>query len=85
MIANGEGVWSRSCQCEKRLGRGRASLLLRSTGGGCNLAGAHEVANILLQELVVTVELVVLFTNSFYAVKDINERFLQSFGVSGHC
>lgn len=56
-------------------------LLLPSAARCRDLAGAHQVADVLLQELVVAVELVVLLTNGLNAVEDGQERVLQSFGV----
>lgn len=47
-----------------------------------NLTGAHEVANIFLQELVVVVELVMFLANGLDAVKDHQERILQSLCMS---
>jgi hypothetical protein len=43
---------------------------------GCDLASAHQVADVLLQELVVVIKLVVFFTNSLDAVKDGDKRIL---------
>jgi hypothetical protein len=43
---------------------------------------AHQVADVLLQELVVVVELVVFFLDGFDAVEDFDEGFLEDFGVS---
>jgi hypothetical protein len=42
----------------------------------CDLASAHQVANVLLQELVVVIELVMFFANGFDAVEDCEERVL---------
>jgi hypothetical protein len=65
------------------LGDGCSSeLLLAATARGRNLAGAHQVANVLLQELVVVIKLVVLFTDGFDAVKDRDERVLEGLGMS---
>ena len=47
-----------------------------ATGGG-NLARAHEVANVLLEKLVVAVELVVLLFNGLYTVEEQEEGFLE--------
>jgi hypothetical protein len=52
------------------------NLFLALTTCGCNFAGAHQVANVLLQKLVVVVKLIVLFANGFNAVKDGKERIL---------
>lgn len=56
-------------------------LLLGSAGRGSDLAGAHEVADILLQEFVVAVELVVFLADGLYAVENINEGLLKRLGV----
>lgn len=42
----------------------------------------HEVANVLLEKLVVVVELVVLLLDGLDAVEDHDERVLQSQGMS---
>ncbi len=57
-------------------------LFLDPAARSCDFAGAHEITNVLLQELVVTVELVMLLANGLYAVEDVDEGVLQSFGVS---
>lgn len=57
------------------------SFLSAATRGG-NLCGAHEIANVLLQELVIVVKFVVLFTHCLDTVEDGDERILQGFGMS---
>lgn len=47
-----------------------------------NLGGTHEVTNVLLEELVIVVKLVVLFTHSLDTVENGDERVLQGFGMS---
>lgn len=56
--------------------------LLALGAGGRDLACGHEIANVLLEELVVVIELVVLFADSFDSVEDGEERLLQGFCVS---
>jgi hypothetical protein len=51
-----------------------------ATGGG-NIARAHEVANVLLEELVVAVELVVFLLDGLYAVEEQQKGFLQCPGM----
>ena len=46
------------------------------TGGG-DLARTHEVANVLLEKLVVAVELVVFLLDGLYPVEEQQEGFLQ--------
>lgn len=58
------------------------TLFLALATRGCDLASAHQVADVLLQELVVVIKLVMFFANSLDAVKDGNERILQCLGVS---
>lgn len=58
-----------------------AALFLAPAARGRNLAGAHQIANVLLEELVVVVELVVLFPHSLDTVEDGEERLLQELGV----
>jgi hypothetical protein len=58
------------------------NLFLALTTCGCDFASAHQIANVLLQELVVVIKLVVLFANGFDTVEDGKERILQRFGVS---
>lgn len=60
---------------------GKAALLLASAPRCRNLAGAHQVTNVFLEELVVVVELVVLFPHSLDAVEDGEERLLQKLGM----
>jgi hypothetical protein len=69
------------CPAQRQSLQRYLSLLSLATRCG-NLAGAHQVTNILLQELVVVVELVVLFLDRFDAMEDCDEGVLQSFGVS---
>src|SRR3569833_1314258 len=57
-------------------------LFLVPTARRCNLAGAHEVSDVLLKELVMVVELVVFFLDGFDAVEDGEQRVLQGFGMS---
>lgn len=53
-----------------------------SFAAGCrDFAGCHEIPNILLQKFIVIVELVVLFLDSFNAVKEADERVLECLGV----
>lgn len=42
----------------------------------CDLASAHQVANVLLQKLVIVIKLVMFFTNGFDAVEDCEKRVL---------
>ena len=63
-------------------GRAETKLLLNSAAGRRYLAGTHEVTNVLLQKLVVTVKLVVLLADGLYAVEDVDERVLKGLGVS---
>lgn len=51
--------------------------LLGAAGRGGNVAGAHEIADIFLQEPVVVVEFVVLLADGLDAVEDCEERLLQ--------
>lgn len=44
-------------------------LLFNPAARGCNLAGAHEIANVFLEEFVVGVELVVLLLHGLDAVE----------------
>lgn len=55
---------------------GFGSFPASATGGG-NLACAHEVADVLLEELVVTVELVVFLLHGLYPVEEQQKGFLQ--------
>lgn len=57
-------------------------LFLALATRGCDLASAHQVADVLLQELVVVIKLVVFFANSLDAVKDCDKRILQCLGMS---
>lgn len=59
-------------------------LFLALATRGCDLASAHQVADVLLQELVVVIKLVVFFANSLDAVKDCDKRILQCLGMSSH-
>lgn len=59
------------------------SLLLALAWWRGDLAGGHEIANVLLEELVVAVELVVLFADGFDAVEDGEQRLLECLRVSG--
>jgi hypothetical protein len=52
------------------------------TACGSNFASAHQVANVLLQKLIVVVKLIVLFANGFNAVEDGKERILECFRMS---
>lgn len=47
-----------------------ASLSLLAATRGCNLAGAHKVADILLQKLVIVVKFVVLLAYGFDTVEN---------------
>lgn len=58
-----------------------ATSLLHLAGGG-NLARVHKIANVLLQELVVVVKLIVLFSNGLDAGEYHDERVLQCLGMS---
>lgn len=58
-----------------------AGLFLASAPRRCDLAGAHQVTNVFLKELVVVVELVVLLPHSLNAVEDGEERLLQSLSM----
>jgi hypothetical protein len=60
------------------------NLFLALTTCGCDFASAHQVANVLLQELVVVIKLVVLFANGFDTVEDGKKGVLQGFGMSSH-
>jgi hypothetical protein len=55
-----------------------------ANSSGSNLARAHQIANVLLQEFVIAVQLVVLLLYSFYAAEYHGERSLQCFRVSGN-
>lgn len=57
-------------------------LFLALATRGCDLASAHQVADVFLQELVVVIKLVVFFANSLDAVEDCNKRILQCLGMS---
>lgn len=59
----------------------KVGLLLASVPRRCDLAGAHQVTNVFLKELVVVVKFVVLFPHSLDAVEDCQERLLQSLGM----
>lgn len=59
-----------------------ASLSLLAATRGRNLAGAHEVADILLQELIIVVEFVVLLAYGLDTVENREQRVLQRLGVS---
>lgn len=58
------------------------SFLYAATGGSY-LGSAHEVADVLLQELVVVIEFVVFLAHCFYAVENSYERVLQCFSMPG--
>lgn len=60
---------------------GGRSFLTPAAGGG-DLAGAHEVADVLLEKLVVVVQLVVLLLDRLDAVENRQERILECLGVS---
>ena len=60
------------------------SSLFNTAAGRCDFTCAHQIANVLLEELVVAVELVVLFANGFDSVEDSKERFLECLGVPIH-
>lgn len=55
--------------------------LLAAAAGRSDLARAHQVADVLLQELVVAVEFVVFLLDSLYSVEDHEERILKCLGV----
>jgi hypothetical protein len=57
-------------------------LFLGFAGRRRDLAGRHEVPNILLQKLVVVIKLVVLLLNCLDPVEQNNKGVLQCFGVS---
>lgn len=57
-------------------------LFLRSRIGRSNLAGAHQVTNVLLEELIVAVQLVVLLSDGFDALEDGKERVLKRLCLS---
>lgn len=62
---------------------GKVRLFLPSTTRcRCDLASAHEITNVLLQEFVVAVKLVVFLANGLDTVEDCEEGFLQQLGVS---
>jgi hypothetical protein len=61
---------------------GRQSLFLATGSRSRDFAGAHQVANVFLQEFVVVVQLVVLFPDGFKSVEEGNERILESLCVS---
>ena len=48
----------------------------------CDLRSRHQVANVLLQELVIVVQLVVLLLDGLDAVEDLEEGLLEGFCVS---
>lgn len=54
---------------------------LAAAAGRSDLARAHQVADVLLQELVVAVEFVVFLLDSLYSVEDHEERILKCLGV----
>ena len=58
------------------------NLLLPPAAGRCDLASAHQVANVLLQELVVVIKLVVLLAHRLDATEYREEGVLQSLCVS---
>ena len=58
------------------------SLFLPPTARSRDLTCAHEVANVLLQELVVAVQLVMLLADGLDAVKNGDERFLKCLCMS---
>ncbi len=57
-------------------GAGKGWSLLALASRGRNLARAHEVPNVFLQEFVVVVELVVLLLDDFDSVDDGKQRVL---------
>lgn len=57
------------------------SLLFKSTARSSDFTRIHQIANVLLQELVVAVELVMLFANGFDAVENGDERVLEGLGM----
>jgi hypothetical protein len=61
--------------------RRRERLFLAPTAGCRNLAGRHQVTNILLKELVVIIELIVLTSHRLDAAKYGCKRFLKGLGV----
>lgn len=54
----------------------------RCTTRRSDLGCRHQVADILLEEFVVVVQLVVFFLDSFDSVEDLEEGELEGFGVS---
>jgi hypothetical protein len=44
-------------------------LFLAPTARRCDLARAHQIANVFLQEFVVVIQLIVLLLDGFYAMK----------------
>lgn len=80
----GRSGWARTGQAKARQKRQRLRLLLlpvsRASSG--DLGGGHEVADVLLEELVVRVELVVLFLDRLYAVVDLEKGFLEELRMS---
>ena len=56
-------------------------LLLKAATRSGDFTRVHQVANVLLQELVIAVELVMFFANGLDAVENGNERVLKGLGV----
>lgn len=46
-----------------------------------NLGRGHQIPNVLLQELVVAIQLVMLFFHGLDAVEDLEQGLLEDFGV----
>jgi len=49
--------------------------------GRCELARRHQISNILLEELVMAIELVMLFLDRLDSVEEREQGVLQRFGV----
>lgn len=62
--------------------RDERPLFLAATASGRDIRGAHEVADILLQKLVVTVEFIVFFLDGLDTTEDAEERLLEELGVA---
>lgn len=59
-------------------------LLLKAATRSSDFTRVHQVANVLLQELVIAVELVMFFANGFDAIENGDERVLEGLGVPVH-
>ena len=68
--------------CRDRWLRVALKSFLAAAARGRDLGRAHEVADVLLQKLVVAVQLVVLLAHRLNPVEDGDERLLQRLGVS---